>query len=75
MQGSPLYLKDHPDGFLIENITAYAVHCIRGITYNCSTAEPVGYLFNAPRLRIVWINMDQHGISLAFRILCRMKQT
>jgi len=62
----PLFdLKNLLDRFLVENITAYPVHCICGIAYNGTTAELVSYLLYCPGLRIIGINRNQHGFSLA----------
>jgi hypothetical protein len=39
MLGPFFYLKYLLDGFLVENITTYPVHCICRITDNSSTSE------------------------------------
>ena len=56
MPGPLLDLKNFLDGFLVENITAYPVHCICGVTYNGTAAKLVSNLLNTPRLRIIGIN-------------------
>jgi hypothetical protein len=58
-----LDLKNFLDRFLVENITTYPVHCIRGITDNSTASEPVSYLPDAARLGIIWINGNQHSHS------------
>jgi hypothetical protein len=63
MQRPLLDLKDFLDRFLIENITAYPVHCIRWITDNSTASKPVSNLPDAARLGIIWINRNQHGFS------------
>jgi hypothetical protein len=65
MHGAFFDLKNLLDGFLVENIAAYPVHCIRGITNNSSIPELVCNLLDTPRLRVIGINGKQHGFSLA----------
>ena len=60
MQGPFFDLKDLLDGFLVENITAYPVDCIRGIAYYGTIPELVRNLLDAPRLRIIRINENKH---------------
>jgi hypothetical protein len=58
--GTVFDLKDLLDGFLVENITAYPVHCISRIADNRPTAKLLGYLLNMALLRIIRINGNNH---------------
>ena len=44
------------DRFLVEYITPYPVHCIGGITDNCTAAQLLGNSLYMPRLWIVRVN-------------------
>jgi len=73
----PFFDLKYPfDGFLVENIATYPVHCICRITDDSSTSELFGNLPYLARLRIIWINRNQHSYSIKLSELsCKMKQT
>ena len=56
--------------FLVEDITANAIHGIGWITDNSSLLQHCNDLLNAPGLGILWINIEYHGFVDAKLSIC-----